>query len=173
MKRLVDTYPYNWQLISDNFNSSKVTIPTDRRSAWDCYERWKVTWGPAKGTSAVPPAEPAPPPTAASTSSASLPNTAQSAGPVVPPSATANGLVSAAASQSGQDTPLEGQNPPPPGLSKKEARLAKSTKLEGSKKYIRHVVVYDAVRRTMRRRDQTRKAQREWPKLQGMQLTYL
>lgn len=40
LKRLVEKYPGNWILIADAFNSSRVTISTDRRSPAECYERW-------------------------------------------------------------------------------------------------------------------------------------
>ncbi|KAF9510866.1 hypothetical protein BS47DRAFT_1487193 [Hydnum rufescens UP504] len=39
LKALHSQFPTNWSLISDVFNSSRVTIPTDVRSAWDCYQR--------------------------------------------------------------------------------------------------------------------------------------
>ena len=39
LKALHSQFPTNWSLISDVFNSSRVTIPTDARSPWDCYQR--------------------------------------------------------------------------------------------------------------------------------------
>jgi chromatin modification-related protein VID21 len=33
------------------FNSSRVTISTDTRSAWDCFQRWVKVWGPTMGMS--------------------------------------------------------------------------------------------------------------------------
>ncbi|KAJ2983057.1 hypothetical protein NUW54_g10672 [Trametes sanguinea] len=41
LKQMIDKYPHNWNLIADAFNSARVTIATDRRTAWDCLERWR------------------------------------------------------------------------------------------------------------------------------------
>ncbi len=41
LKQAVEKYAYNWNLIADMFNSSRVTISTDKRTAWECLERWK------------------------------------------------------------------------------------------------------------------------------------
>ncbi|KAI0673029.1 hypothetical protein C8Q78DRAFT_1077330 [Trametes maxima] len=41
LKQVVEKYPGNWSLVAEAFNSSRVTISTDKRSAWDCLERWK------------------------------------------------------------------------------------------------------------------------------------
>ena len=35
----------NWALVGDVFNNSRITIPTDRRSPWDCYQRWLAIRG--------------------------------------------------------------------------------------------------------------------------------
>lgn len=45
LKKLVDKYPNNWALICDSFNSSRVTVSTDKRTLWDCLERWDFRWG--------------------------------------------------------------------------------------------------------------------------------
>lgn len=45
LKSLAERYPNNWPLIADAFNSSRVTISIDRRIPWDCFERWCVRWG--------------------------------------------------------------------------------------------------------------------------------
>jgi len=45
LKTLVERYPQNWALVADAFNSSRVTISVDHRIPWDCYERWNVRWG--------------------------------------------------------------------------------------------------------------------------------
>jgi chromatin modification-related protein VID21 len=47
LKRFADKYPYNWILIADALNVAKVTIPIERRSPWDCQERWKSKFGPS------------------------------------------------------------------------------------------------------------------------------
>ncbi|KAI0748317.1 hypothetical protein C8Q80DRAFT_731689 [Daedaleopsis nitida] len=41
LKQAVERYPYNWSLIAEAFNSSRVTISTDRRTGWECLERWR------------------------------------------------------------------------------------------------------------------------------------
>lgn len=46
LKRFVEKYPYNWVLIAEAFNLAKVTIPLERRSPVECYERWKAKFGP-------------------------------------------------------------------------------------------------------------------------------
>jgi chromatin modification-related protein VID21 len=48
LKEAVEKYPSNWLLICDIFHSSRVTISTDRRTPWDCYERWKLRWEPGE-----------------------------------------------------------------------------------------------------------------------------
>lgn len=44
LKQIVERYPGNWTLIADVFNSSRVTISTDKRTAWDCLARWDAKW---------------------------------------------------------------------------------------------------------------------------------
>jgi chromatin modification-related protein VID21 len=46
LKTLSERYPNNWPLIADSYNSSGVTIITDRRTPWDCFERWSTRFGP-------------------------------------------------------------------------------------------------------------------------------
>jgi Myb-like DNA-binding domain len=48
LKEAAEKYPNNWLLICDTFHSSRVTISTDRRTPWDCYERWKLRWESGK-----------------------------------------------------------------------------------------------------------------------------
>ncbi|KAH9857077.1 hypothetical protein C2E23DRAFT_900323 [Lenzites betulinus] len=40
LKQVVEKYPANWALVAEAFNSSRVTIYTDRRTAIDCWDRW-------------------------------------------------------------------------------------------------------------------------------------
>jgi len=62
--------------------------------------------------------------------------------------------------------------PPPPGLSKREAKAAKQQRYEGStKKAIRHQALYDAIRRLSRRRDNKTKESCEFLKSPA-ELTY-
>ncbi|KAI0362340.1 hypothetical protein OH77DRAFT_1416587 [Trametes cingulata] len=41
LKQMVERYPSNWHLVAEAFNSSRVTISTDRRTPYDCLERWR------------------------------------------------------------------------------------------------------------------------------------
>jgi len=50
LKALYNQFGQNWQLIADVFNSSRITIPTDVRAAWDCLRRWKALQGEDKST---------------------------------------------------------------------------------------------------------------------------
>ncbi|KAI0831506.1 hypothetical protein BC628DRAFT_1354063 [Trametes gibbosa] len=40
LKHMVEKYPANWSLVAEAFNSSRVTISTDKRTAFDCWDRW-------------------------------------------------------------------------------------------------------------------------------------
>ena len=42
LKQVAERYPNNWPLVADTFNSSRVTIPTDKRTSWECAERWTL-----------------------------------------------------------------------------------------------------------------------------------
>ncbi|KAH7927096.1 hypothetical protein BV22DRAFT_1118490 [Leucogyrophana mollusca] len=75
LKTMVERYPNNWTLVADSFNSSRVTISIDKRTPWECFERWNSRWGGINraGPSSIPPdiSSPAtydgtPPPTAPS-----------------------------------------------------------------------------------------------------------
>lgn len=62
LKNLIDKYPFNWHLIADCFNAGRGAVPSDKRTAWDCLDRWKKRWGPdsrskPQEVSAVPPPE--------------------------------------------------------------------------------------------------------------------
>lgn len=48
LRGLYNQFGQNWQLIADAFNSSRITISTDIRAAWDCLKRWKVLQGENK-----------------------------------------------------------------------------------------------------------------------------
>lgn len=45
LKTVVERYPNNWLLAADSFNSSRVTISTDKRTPWECFERWSSRFG--------------------------------------------------------------------------------------------------------------------------------
>lgn len=174
LKRLVSMYPFNWQLIADSFNSEVVTIPTEKRLPYDCFERWDFNFGPdAERKKALA--------AAAAAQAVSVPNTAATGNttPAVP-----SGGVTPAVGQSSAGppptpgtanaagTPAPGQvnseqstdAPPPPGLSKREAKAAARNKYEGTKKAIRHQALYDSVRRVIRRRDTSKQKSNTNPK---------
>ncbi|KAI0780736.1 hypothetical protein BD413DRAFT_499713 [Trametes elegans] len=48
LRQMVEKYPSNWYLVAEAFNSARVTISTDIRTAWDCLSRWreKTSTGP-------------------------------------------------------------------------------------------------------------------------------
>jgi chromatin modification-related protein VID21 len=153
--KLVQTYPFNWTLIADLFASELIGIPTDKANAYECYDRWVWKWGEGKGKprpETVQSAETA----AASGPSTAAPRTAITAatpsepGSARPPETPNTGIsVPTLPGQSGPDSA-----PPPPGLSKREAKAAARIKFEGTKTAVRHQCLYDAVRRLHRKRDQ-------------------
>lgn len=49
LKTLADRYPNNWPLVAEAFNSSRLTISIDRRTPYDCYERWNQRFNPSNG----------------------------------------------------------------------------------------------------------------------------
>ena len=178
--RLIQTYPFNWQLISDTFNSEVTSIPTDKPSAFDCWDRWYWKWGEGKGKprpevvaaakTAQTPGGPTPAAPASAATPAGSANGTPAPSSAAPPSAVAPGRPAATPTAptpgGGISVPtLPGQNgteivaegaPPPPGLSKREAKQAGKHKYEGSKKSIRHQVLYDSMRRLVRRREQAK-----------------
>jgi chromatin modification-related protein VID21 len=176
-------YPYNWQLVTDSFNSEMVTIPTEKRLPYDCFERWDLTFGP----DAEKKREAAAAQAAAAAAKAQEAGANTSAAPTAPPSGNATPATGnpssvppatpMTANQPGQppaiavptlpnQTNAEGgpsEAPPPPGLSKREAKAAARNKYEGTKKAIRHQALYDSVRRLIRRRETTKqKTNSEW-----------
>lgn len=47
---LIKQYGHHWQLISDLFNSTRLSVPTDVREPWDCYDRYqKIQQAAAEG----------------------------------------------------------------------------------------------------------------------------
>jgi chromatin modification-related protein VID21 len=52
LRSLIDIYHNNWSLIADAFNTSRISVSTDRRTAWDCYYRY--TLPPAKQDAETP-----------------------------------------------------------------------------------------------------------------------
>lgn len=62
LRSLVDKYPNNWKLIAEAFTSNRVAI-TQRRTPWDCQQRWEVIRAPRRSHSVAEEAKPEPPPT--------------------------------------------------------------------------------------------------------------
>jgi len=182
LQKLVAMYPFNWHLIADSFNSEVVTIPTERRLPYDCYERWDLNFGPdAEKKRKIAAAAEAAKAAAAATAAAASATATNAQAQAVPGTASTTGgtetnggapslsINTAVARPNGQPSAvavptLPGQNaeagpsdaPPPPGLSKREAKAAARNRYEGSKKAIRHQAMFDAVRRLSRRRDATK-----------------
>jgi chromatin modification-related protein VID21 len=47
LKHLAYLYSLNWKLVSDAFATWRIGINTDKRTEWDCFERWNRLWGPS------------------------------------------------------------------------------------------------------------------------------
>lgn len=151
MLRAAKDYDYNWRLIADVANSARVYVSTEKRTPWDCFDRWAVKIGyPSKRLHAL----------AAANAAAAAANTAsQSTGE---PSATpglnfavpgaVNPSISGLKAEDGQ-----GEGPLSPGGSIRkdfsQVKPAKTTKYEGSKKKVRATVLRDSIRRIQKRRE--------------------
>ncbi|KAF8583656.1 hypothetical protein K439DRAFT_1201628 [Ramaria rubella] len=83
LKHFADRYPSNWALIADMFNSSRVTISTDKRTAWDCLARWDARWN--EGRILMPANGPTTPGSAVEGSAADSANFSTSVSTSVPP----------------------------------------------------------------------------------------
>ncbi|GAA95301.1 uncharacterized protein L969DRAFT_92439 [Mixia osmundae IAM 14324] len=114
-------YVNNWQLIADLFHGTSKKSNSDKREAWDVYNRWNKRFGPASAPSML------------NTEVVGTPGAA-------PQSADA---ASTSASQAGAIT------------SNGTAKVIKKmpTKFEGSRKKLRHLSIYDAMRKTSKRRE--------------------
>jgi len=186
--RLIRDYAWNWRLIADLFNSARSTISIDKRSAWDCYHRWDQKWGPtSKATAAAnaqTQAEPlltpaqqefqqaraqaqaiamanhtqtggtGPPPVPALPVNA-IPNTTPVPASAVPTSAVATSVTGAA------DESVDMNGVTSPGAARREAKLQREARYQGSKRKVRNNTMRDAIRRSQKRRDINRKNNRE------------
>ena len=180
--KLVQTYPFHWQLIADSLGSAVISVPMDKPSAYDCWERWYWQFGEGKGKprseasatqtdmSAAPPtlapgsnsptSTPAPgtavPALTSTTGSTSRHGQTPQQNPMLPNYAlTQTSAPTQTSSTSGEAT-YDGHGPPPSSLSKREAKQANKHKYEGTRKSVRHQVLYDSVRRLVRRREATK-----------------
>lgn len=73
LKSFVEKYPSNWTLVTDSFNSTRVTISIDKRTPWECFERWNLKFGSKPSgisghADVTSPADGTPPPATPSTS---------------------------------------------------------------------------------------------------------
>ncbi|KAK6907275.1 hypothetical protein I203_101265 [Kwoniella mangroviensis CBS 8507] len=125
--KLVATYPFHWQLIADSFNTEKVNIPTEKRSAYECWERWYYTYSDGKdklkkaealaqASASVAPT-PSGDPTTAATPTAAPPSGTTTPAPFPPTSAIPPST--AASSRPGNQTPQSAgpQQTPVTGIS--------------------------------------------------------
>lgn len=121
LENLCHQFPFNWQLISDSFNTARRTLSVDRRSPWDCYQRWNKMWNPHRKDKDGEADK-----TAAEGSTAD-------AGSALDHHSRRSSKLAAA--------------PGPPSLN------GIDQKHENSKKKLRHAKLWDAMRRTAKRRD--------------------
>ncbi|ODN97394.1 hypothetical protein L198_03958 [Cryptococcus wingfieldii CBS 7118] len=159
--RLVEMYPFNWELIAESYNLEMVMVPVEKRGAYECWERWYYAYGEGKNK---PRPDALPPPGSAALNAGNNTPVPQSAvstpgipsaipSPARPPqSATAIGGISVPSLPTPLGEGLPDGAPPPPGMSKREKQQAKP-KYEGTKRSIRHQAIYDAVKRLNRRRE--------------------
>lgn len=133
LQRLCHQFPFNWQLISDAFNTSRRTLSIDRRSPWDCFQRWNKKWNPNPEKEAD-----------------------KRDGPTSEP-----GMIDEKGGESGPPSP--GGSTAKKGAASKMQPAILDPKFEGSKKKLRHAKLYDAMRKTAKRRDlSNRKPSREF-----------
>jgi chromatin modification-related protein VID21 len=52
LKGFIDKFTNNWDLIAECFNGCRRAIAGDRRTAQECYERWREKWPPISETKA-------------------------------------------------------------------------------------------------------------------------
>ncbi|KAJ9112645.1 hypothetical protein QFC19_000665 [Naganishia cerealis] len=162
--RAAKDYDYNWRLVADVVNSARVYVSTEKRTPWDCFDRWAVKIGyPSKRLQALAAAN------AAAAAAASVASSSQAAaGEQAPTSAATMGTPSLkSALPTGQ--PLnpsitglkaednQGDSPVSPGGSIRKdqthTKAGKTTKYEGSKKKVRMTVLRDSIRRIQKRRE--------------------
>ncbi|PWN48969.1 hypothetical protein IE53DRAFT_370153, partial [Violaceomyces palustris] len=135
---LAKQYNNNWSLVSDLFNSTRLTISIDKREPWDCYDRAKRIQQAAD--EGKPP--PGPPQLAQ--------NAAATAAPTSPEK------------QQQQAPPTEGSPPSltATSLAAKRDKLNKKlgTKYDGSRKKLRRSNLMEVMRKSAKKRDASQKA---------------
>ncbi|KZT28465.1 hypothetical protein NEOLEDRAFT_1175782 [Neolentinus lepideus HHB14362 ss-1] len=130
LKSLADKFLNNWQLIAEYFNSSRVVLNTDKRTPWDCYERWCTKWG---GGSTL----------------RELPETPHRDMPPPPPPGqmTTRGVKRSASA-------LQSPTSPGPNITNSSGPLALTT---DTRKRRRHQLIHDTMRKTAKRREAAQK----------------
>lgn len=163
--RAAKDYDYNWRLVADVVNSARVYVSTEKRTPWDCFDRWAVKIGyPSKRLQALNAANAA----AAALAAASTASTSQVPGEQGAGSAATVGTPSLkSALPTGQPInpsitglkaeDVQADSPVSPGGSTRKdpshVKAAKTTKYEGSKKKVRMTVLRDSIRRIQKRRE--------------------
>jgi chromatin modification-related protein VID21 len=156
LHELVQDYPYNWTLISDLFNSSRITISTDERSPWDCYDRWNHKFGPASKDAETTAAITAAVDGTKAAVKTAVDGAAGNAGTAGTTGTTPGAIPTPTApTPSNGATSANGEPQPPlsPGAQRRDAKAAKLAKFEGSKKKVRIMCLREAMRRIQKRRD--------------------
>ncbi|KAH7908579.1 hypothetical protein BJ138DRAFT_1157329 [Hygrophoropsis aurantiaca] len=134
LKTLVERYPNNWSLIADSFNSSRVTISVDKRTPWECLERWNSRWG--SGNRAGP--------------SSGLPDISSPATKdETPPPATP--------SSQAQMTTRGVKRLASISVAQSQASGAGTGQTSDAKKRRRHALMYDTIRKTAKKRETAQK----------------
>lgn len=154
--RAAKDYDYNWRLIADVVNSARVYVSTEKRTPWDCFDRWAVKIGyPSKRLQALAAANAAATAAANAASQSTLPDgsavPAAGSSTAMPNAGAINPQISGLKADDGQ-----AEGPSSPGGSNKKdiaAKPAKTTKYEGSKKKVRATVLRDSIRRIQKRRE--------------------
>lgn len=126
LKTLAERYPNNWPLVAEAFNSSRLTISTDRRTPYDCFERWNTRFN----TNGKP---------GDATPDVTLPPTPASASVSTTTQMTTRGVKRLASASISGAPPLT-----IPGTGEGKRRR-------------RHGLVLDAIRKSIKKKDQTAK----------------
>ncbi len=156
LRELVPEFASNWNLVSDVFNSLRLTVSIDKKSPWDCYERHRKLLEQDAAAAAGP-----------STSSAPAGGNA-SVAPVVAmhidgvlqvdtnvPSdpGMQTSMPSAVTTGTGEDNMMDVDPTNNPG----QRNSNRPNRPDGPKKKVRQYYVREAIKRTQKRRDQTSK----------------
>ncbi|KAJ9095236.1 hypothetical protein QFC21_005602 [Naganishia friedmannii] len=162
--RAAKDYDYNWRLVADVVNSARVYVSTEKRTPWDCFDRWAVKIGyPSKRSQAVAAANAAAAVASNAASSSQIPGeqslsasaatmATPSLKPALPTGQPMNPSITGLKAEDMQvDSPVS-----PGGSIRKDQshpKVAKTTKYEGSKKKVRMTVLRDSIRRIQKRRE--------------------